>query len=519
MALESVTWVTDLVAANPPGTDLKKEGDNHLRNIKTGLLASFPNASRAFYFPRNVNKTGNYTILAADMSKLITADATGGAFNLTLPTLAAGDDGWEIKLVRTNSGANAVTIVGTVNGTVNPTLARQYSAVTLRWTGSAWVALYEDITQALRNVTTARLLGRSTAGTGQFEEISLGTNLSFVGSVLTFTASAILYGSNPIFINGTLVPSVGSNALTVTVKTLAGATPSASDPVYVLVRSATAANGDFTVLTITAATTLVISSGSTLGATSSTAFKIWIVGFNDAGTFRLGAINCLSGTSIYPLSDGTVVSSTAEGGAGAADSTQVFYTGSAVASKPYAILGYMTWEAGLATAGTWNAVPTRTQLKSPDVPLPGTTIQSQHNMTGAVATGTTTLPNDDTIPQNTEGDQYMSQAITPLSAANLIHIEAGVQTSNSASNAIAAALFQDATANALASTSHNTANTFERVKHALSYKQLAASTSAQTFKIRAGGHSAGTTTFNGSGGTRTHGGVQNSFMECREIAT
>jgi len=36
----------------------------------------------------------------------------------------------------------------------------------------------------IQNIATARILGRATAGTGDVEEISLGTNLSFAGSVL-----------------------------------------------------------------------------------------------------------------------------------------------------------------------------------------------------------------------------------------------------------------------------------------------------------------------------------------------
>jgi hypothetical protein len=115
------------------------------------------------------------------------------------------------------------------------------------------------------------------------------------------------------------------------------------------------------------------------------------------------------------------------------------------------VLGYATWETGLATPGTWSAGPTRTQLFGAGEPLPGDILQVQRTDTGAVATGTTTIPNDDTIPQSTEGDQYMSQAITPSSAANVLAVRAQA-TSRTAARAafMIAALFQDATANALA---------------------------------------------------------------------
>ena len=53
--------------------------------------------------------------------------------------------------------------------------------------------------------------------------------------------------------NGSLTFSVGSSALTIALKTRAGATPSATDPVLIGQRSATAGNGDFNLRAITAA--------------------------------------------------------------------------------------------------------------------------------------------------------------------------------------------------------------------------------------------------------------------------
>tara|TARA_B100000315_G_C14488769_1_gene546513 strand:+ start:45 stop:788 length:744 start_codon:yes stop_codon:yes gene_type:complete len=47
MALESATYISGLVAANPPGTDAISQGDDHIRLIKTVLKASLPNADAA----------------------------------------------------------------------------------------------------------------------------------------------------------------------------------------------------------------------------------------------------------------------------------------------------------------------------------------------------------------------------------------------------------------------------------------------------------------------------------------
>lgn len=153
-----------------------------------------------------------------------------------------------------------------------------------------------------------------------------------------------------------LAVSVAGNALTIALKGADGNDPSATNPINVPFRSATAATGTVTVRTITAATSLVVSSGSTLGTTSAVKATLAIVGFDDAGTFRLGVVNP---GALRPVMDG-IASSTAEGGAGAADSLDVFYTGTAVASKAYTVLGYI--EITEATAGTWATAPSLVQV-------------------------------------------------------------------------------------------------------------------------------------------------------------
>lgn len=213
------------------------------------------------------------------------------------------------------------------------------------------------------------------------------------------------------FQNAELALSVGSSALTIALKTAAGTDPSPLNPVTATFRSATAANGTMSSMQIIAATSLVISSGSTLGTTSSVAFRIWIVGFDDGGTFRLGAINCRNSTNdIYPLAGWGIASSTAEGGAGAADATHTFYTGSGVTSKAYIVLGYVTYETGLGTAGTWSAVPTRAQLFGPDVRLPGSIVQV------AAMTDSTGFATTSSSYQTTT----LLKAIALTSAANVV---------------------------------------------------------------------------------------------------
>lgn len=147
--------------------------------------------------------------------------------------------------------------------------------------------------------------------------------------------------------NLTLAASRSGNAETIAVKTLAGTDPSPTDPV----RAAFAkTDGTFEVLELTAALSLTISSGSTLGAVSGAEFKVAVLLINDAGTLRLGVAGRPSG-----LRDNTLVSSTAEGGAGGADTARTIYTGTAVTSKRARVLGYLTYT--LTTAGTWDTAP------------------------------------------------------------------------------------------------------------------------------------------------------------------
>lgn len=219
-------------------------------------------------------------------------------------------------------------------------------------------------------------------------------------------------------LNGTLTVTANASALTIAVKTKAGSDPSASDPVFFFFRSATATTPDLSVLKVTAATSLVLSSGSTLGVTSSTAFRIWIVAFNDGGTFRLGAFQSLTGGGLnasYQVSplDFEIASSTAEGGAGAADSAGVIYTGTAVTSKPMRILGYAEWSTSGLTAGTWTTTNLSVvQLFGPGIPRPGQIIQHKTVLS---------TPND-TTTSTTYVTSSCNIAITPKSAANLLCI-------------------------------------------------------------------------------------------------
>lgn len=430
-----------------------------------------------------------------DLSAATDVAVTVGAGNITSITLGAN----KMRLLRF-AGAGTITFGANLEGN---TAAASYTTA---------AGDFAILTVSSTGVKRLTIFAKSGAPIGTVPVASGGTGSTTAAAALVALGAAAAL-QLPVPSNFALVASVTGNALTVALKGVDGNDPSASNPVYVPFRNATAATGTPSYLAITSALSLVISNGSTMGFTSAVAGRLWIVIFNDGGTARLGLVNCRSGVNIMSLRPG-IASSTAEGGAGGADSAQVIYTGTAVTSKAMTVLGYL--EATEATAGTWATTPSLIKLWQPGDPLPGDVVQIRRNDTGAVATGTTAIPNDDTIPQSGEGDQYMSQAITPTSATNVLNVKALATLANSANTLLQTALFQDATANALATTRMHPDGTNSMQAVATDYSLLAATTSATTFKIR-GGSVSGTTTFNGSGGARKYGGVINSFMEVREV--
>ncbi len=363
--------------------------------------------------------------------------------------------------------------------------------------------------------------------------LSLGTSLviqpgTFARVTTDAAAAGVWYvdahlignamSAGAVMLNGVLVESHAANATTYAIKTLGGLDPSTMDPVYFLFRHTTVGTGAFVVRVVTGALSVTVVSGATMGFTGSTAARIWLTAIDNAGTVELAVINCLNGTSIYPLNGFGIVTTTVM--STSSDNAAVMYSASARTNVPYLCLGYFGYETGITTPGTWAASPTRIQLFGYGVPLPGASIQRARTQSGSVVAGTTAIPTDNSIPQRTEGDQFLSQAITPTSAANLLRIEVSMACmSHSVSTAtMVVALFQDLIDNALAAVMARNPNAASAGGvPLLRYAMLAASTAAITFKVRAGSASGATLTFNGEAAAALYGGVLASFIEVEEI--
>jgi len=135
-------------------------------------------------------------------------------------------------------------------------------------------------------------------------------------------------------------------------------------------------------------------------------------------------------------------------------------------------------------------------------------------------TCTTQIPIDNTIPQNTEGDEVLTVTITPTDASNDIELYFhSMGTAGGANHDSVAAIFVDSTANALHAESFRI-DSGEADNVSIFCRVSAGSTSARTYKLRIGVATAGTTTYiNSNVGAAVFGGVNNRYLIAKEIQT
>ena len=144
-------------------------------------------------------------------------------------------------------------------------------------------------------------------------------------------------------------------------------------------------------------------------------------------------------------------------------------------------------------------------------------LQVKNVSSSAFTTGTTTIPLDTSIPQNTEGHEFLTLAFTPTSASSKLHIQvSGMWSSDSANVWTTVALFQDSTANAISASLAFGGTGTTGVNTGLSHFMTAGTTSEITFKVRSGANSASTTRMNGDAVNR-YGGINSSSITITEI--
>jgi len=285
MGLETPTYVSDLVPTNPVSTDLRSQGDDHIRNLKIALQNTFPNASRALFLPTTTVKSADFTVLSTDINKifLINTAAPSTSLNVTLPALTASNDGWFCHFMKTNSGATPYMVnpaSGTLQSGALSGLSRTRRAipgvpVAAFWTGSAWIIeratlspvgaildfsmstapvgfelaygqtltssqLYPDYFAAAASLVVVDRRGRVGVGRDDMGGSAAG-RVTSAGSGITGTSLAAAGGSQNVTLTATNIPEIGG----ITTSTIAPAAPTATT----FARAITASTGPVTVMT------------------------------------------------------------------------------------------------------------------------------------------------------------------------------------------------------------------------------------------------------------------------------
>ena len=156
---------------------------------------------------------------------------------------------------------------------------------------------------------------------------------------------------------------------------------------------------------------------------------------------------------------------------------------------------------------------TTANWQTPALTGAGTINQVVTNFNAATVNSTTAMPYL-SIPQITDGAEFLTITITPQSATSYLKIESQIcyYASGGSTGRDSIALFKAGTSNALQATTRRRWNNNDHANQSLTYYVLSGTTSPITFTVR-GGNEAGLSMRN----NLYMGGVQNGFIMVTEI--
>ena len=339
--------------------------------------------------------------------------------------------------------------------------------------------------------------------------------LEYDGAVLNMLGRAPALAAATLLQNVGLSVTAAGNALTIALKDQAGNDPSPTSPVSIAFRNTSLPNGAVTTLTITAASSLVLSAGSSLGMTNNQPHRIYVMGINDNGVFRMGIWNPLDTANaiIRGLEEYSLYSAVNEGG-GTATLVHTLYSTAATAPRAVRILGYI--EIVEVTAGVYASQPTKVQLMGLGVHRTGELVQKIRTGNANVGSfvGAAVTPLTDAVPLYASGNNVISTTVTPTSLYNLMHWHARVQVAHSAGTECVVAMHKDAAA-AMRSAFDVIAVNPRGID--IDHLEYVSGLVAQNVEIHVGSPTAGNLTVNGTAGGRLGGGTLYTYLDSEEI--
>lgn len=365
------------------------------------------------------------------------------------------------------------------------------------------------------DVVTRLNVSQNSDGTIKSSVIAGGT-----GAVVTYSAGVFTIGSTPdgpgniqnISFSVTIGTPV-ANAFRIALLQRDGSTPAAiPNAVRFAFRNATATTGDYAIVNATAATTLDVSVGSTLGFAANETGRIYVGVLNNAGTVELIV-------SRKAMSENRLWNTTAEGGAGAADDDDTIYSTAARTGVAIRYFGYIEIQTG-STAGNWSNAPTLLHLLGPGSYRTGDIVTSELSQSGAVQTSTATVNQGDATPLISAPALFFITPSSVTSALNQIRFTGYGQIAHTVgAAAMTSCIFDAASTTAIAVSSARLVDADNSYPISISYTLATASVGSHTWALGFGGSSAGTMTLNGFSGGRQYGGKYVSFFKIEEIFT
>lgn len=208
MGLETGDTIYDLNAANPPGSDSRSQGDDHIRLIKSVLQGTFLKGTTAgrpaagtmgryyldtddiiLYYDDGANWqrvgsglsdlltgetiSGDDTLVASDGGQIKYVDTSGGDVTITLPAEADAGIGWWVVLVKT-SDSNDLIVVDDGASTVH-TGYYAGEAVKMHTDASSWFA---DMINEVYPFAEAYLNGAQSINDSTWTQVDYDTEIT-----------------------------------------------------------------------------------------------------------------------------------------------------------------------------------------------------------------------------------------------------------------------------------------------------------------------------------------------------
>ena len=311
-------------------------------------------------------QTGNAgKVLTTDGTNASWQDAGAGAVDSVngqtgVVVLDTGDIAESGNLYFTDGRAQTAAVLNTLAGsetTQAPSVSAVNTALAAKQaTGNYITALTGDVT-ASGPGSAAATLATVNSNVGSFTNASITVNAKgLITAASSGSAGSSGYDSSQELTNLGLAASVSGNALTIALKQKDGSTnpASGSGAVKIGFRDSTAGTGQYVQRSVTGALSITVSSGSTLGSTNGNPNWVYVYAIDNAGTVELAV------SALKRIDEGSLVTTTAEGGAGAADSKTTIYSTTARSNVAVRLIGRV--KSTQATAGTWATTPSEVSL-------------------------------------------------------------------------------------------------------------------------------------------------------------